>query len=63
MTNYKICSVVVTYNRKELLIRNIKSIMSQSIKTDIIIYDNASTDGTYEFLEEKGILKNDNTSL
>ena len=60
MTNYKICSVVVTYNRKELLIRNIKSIMSQSIKTDIIIYDNASTDGTYEFLEEKGILKNDN---
>ena len=50
---FKICAVVVTYNRKELLLRNISSLLSQTYPLDILIYDNASTDGTYDFLVQK----------
>lgn len=52
--NYnKIVSVVVTYNRKNWLLKNIKALLNQSRKLDeIIIVDNASTDGTYEFVKE-----------
>lgn len=56
---FKICAVVVTYNRKELLLRNISSLLSQTYPLDILIYDNASTDGTYDFLVQKKILVND----
>lgn len=54
--NYKVCGVVVTYNRKELLLRNIESLLSQTYPLDILIYDNASTDGTVDYLMERGIL-------
>ena len=41
--------VIVTYNRKELLAENIAALLSQSYREhDILIIDNASTDGTYE---------------
>lgn len=49
----EICAVIVTYNRKELLLRNINAILKQSIPVDILIYDNASTDGTAEFIAEQ----------
>ena len=41
-------AIVVTYNRKELLKENIEKLLAQSFKSrlDIIIIDNASTDGT-----------------
>ena len=52
----KICAVVVTYNRKELLIRNIESLLKQTYPLDILIYDNASTDGTYDLLKDKGYI-------
>lgn len=52
-----ICSIMVTYNRKELLLRNIKSLLNQTLETDILIVDNHSIDGTKEFLEANGILK------
>ena len=49
--------VIVTYNRKELLYQNIISLMEQTVPLDvIIIIDNCSTDGTKEFLQEKGFL-------
>lgn len=50
----KIVAVVVTYNRKALLLENIKSLLDQSLSDslDIIVVDNASTDGTKEALEE-----------
>lgn len=40
--------VVVTYNRKELLLKNIECLLNQTMKEklDILIFDNASTDGT-----------------
>ena len=52
----KIASVVVTYNRKELLLRNIRSQLNQTYKINkIIIIDNASTDGTFDYLSDNGI--------
>ncbi len=57
----KVATIVVTFNRKNDLIRNIKMQLAQNIDIyKIIIVDNASSDGTYEFLEENGIFKNDN---
>ncbi len=48
----KIVAVVVTFNRKDYLLRNIESLLKQDAPTDILIVDNASTDGTEEALEE-----------
>lgn len=53
----KIAAVVVTYNRKKLLLRCVRAILNQSRRPDeIIIYDNASTDGTPDALVTEGIL-------
>lgn len=66
----KIAAVVVTYNRKMLLQENIECLLNQSKKDilDVIIIDNASTDGTNEILEpfvetKKIIYKNTGTNL
>ncbi len=53
------CSVIVTYNRKELLSRCLEYNLKQTIKQDILIIDNASTDGTYEYLCQKGYIINE----
>lgn len=47
-----VAAVVVTYNRKELLLENIESLLAQTKKDvlDVVIVDNASTDGTAEAL-------------
>ena len=43
----KIAAVVVTYNRKDLLLNCIQCILKQeNISCDILVVDNASTDGT-----------------
>ena len=48
----KIAAVVVTYNRIELLKKNILSLRSQTCKLDeIIVVNNSSTDGTFDWLE------------
>lgn len=48
----KTIAIVVTYNRKELLLECIQSLENQtsSSSLSIMIIDNASTDGTYEAL-------------
>ena len=47
----QIAAIVVTYNRKELLTRSIESILAQKdIECDILIIDNASTDGTRDYI-------------
>lgn len=52
-----IASIVVTYNRKLLLLRCIKAIAEQSfIPQTIYIIDNNSTDGTYNTLVENEII-------
>lgn len=46
-----ITAVVVTYNRRELLIRCIEHLREQTVKLDsIIVVNNGSTDGTTEWL-------------
>ena len=66
----KIAAVVVTYNRKALLLENIESLLSQTVSDllDIVIVDNASTDGTKEALgkyvsNENIIYKNTGATL
>lgn len=50
-----LAAVIVTYNRKELLLNNINMLLKQTRYIDkIFIVDNCSTDGTYECLCEKG---------
>ena len=52
MTNSGVIAVVVTYNRKELLIKCIECLLNQQhSKTDILVVDNASTDGTREAID------------
>lgn len=56
----KVVAVVVTYNRKEMLIQCVDAIMSQSAFVDrLIVIDNNSTDGTLEFLSDRRYLEND----
>lgn len=57
--NKHVCAVVVTYNRIELLQKCLNAILTQTCSVDqILVIDNASTDGTPELLSEKGYLDN-----
>lgn len=50
--DHKVAAVLVTYNRLSLLKRAIDSLEKQSYRlTNIVIVNNNSTDGTYEYLE------------
>ncbi|MEJ5300927.1 MAG: glycosyltransferase [Thermodesulforhabdaceae bacterium] len=52
MIDDRICAVVPTYNRKELLTNCLKSILNGTVSPKtIIVVDNASTDGTKEHIE------------
>lgn len=42
----RIAAVVVTYNRKELLEKCLGHLLEQSVGCDVLLVDNASTDGT-----------------
>ena len=49
----RIAAIVVTYNRKELLLRCLKKILEQEdVSCDVLVVDNASTDGTKTAVEE-----------
>lgn len=49
-----VCAVVVTYNRKELLRKCLSALLSQSMQLEeIIVVDNASSDGTPEMLSKE----------
>ena len=51
--NKKVIAVVVTYNRKELLKQSIEALVNQEYQNcDILIVDNASTDGTKEYIAD-----------
>ncbi|WP_081914542.1 glycosyltransferase family 2 protein [Thermus amyloliquefaciens] len=50
----RVCAVIVTYNRKELLRECLKAVLSQTRPPDhVLVVDNASTDGTPEMLREE----------
>ena len=55
------CAIVVTYNRKNMLKLCLEALINQTFKNfDILLIDNASTDGTYEdlksFIKENNII-------
>jgi len=53
----KICAIVVTHNRKELLIKCLEALSSQgTVLAGIYVVDNDSTDGTAEALKGKGYI-------
>lgn len=57
MSQSKICAVVVTYNRLELLKLCIESLKKQTRSLDeILIINNSSTDGTEEWLKKQNDL-------
>jgi rhamnopyranosyl-N-acetylglucosaminyl-diphospho-decaprenol beta-1,3/1,4-galactofuranosyltransferase len=48
----KVCAVIVTYNRKDLLRECLNAVLSQTRPPDhVLVVDNASTDGTPEMLK------------
>lgn len=47
-----VAAIVVTYNRKKLLKKCVDSLNNQTYSLDIIIIDNASTDGTEELFNK-----------
>lgn len=50
----RVCAVIVTYNRKELLRECLQAVLSQTRPPDhVLVVDNASTDGTQKMLEEE----------
>tara|TARA_B110000027_G_scaffold73924_1_gene78778 strand:- start:274 stop:1152 length:879 start_codon:yes stop_codon:yes gene_type:complete len=57
----KIIAVLLTRNRKDLLQEGLRGIFNQTVPIDkILIVDSVSTDGTFETLNDKGILKRSN---
>lgn len=59
-----VAAIVVTFNRKQLLLECLNALInqSQSLKA-IYIVDNASTDGTIDSLKEKGYVTSNNDVL
>lgn len=56
----KISAVIVTYNRKKLLKECLNGVLTQAYPVNkIFIVDNASTDGTEEFLRDSHFFKNE----
>ena len=47
----EVAAVVVTYNRKDLLKKCVEKLQEQTVPLDILVIDNASTDGTNELFE------------
>ena len=59
-----VAAVVVTYNRKDLLLRCLAAIEQQSHAVDaVFIWDNASNDGTQEALREAGWAERDHVQI
>lgn len=55
--NKRVVAVTATYNRKELLRECIEAVLGQNYENcDILVVDNNSTDGTFEYIED--LLKN-----
>ncbi len=54
-----IATIVVTHNRKELLANCIKALLGQTLPCDIIVVDNASTDGTEAYMCDPRVINDD----
>jgi GT2 family glycosyltransferase len=56
LRQFGIVTIVVTYNRKDILIKCIDLLFNQTMATDILIVDNASDDGTEIKLKHTGLI-------
>ena len=57
MVSNRVCAVVVTYNRKNLLLQCLEALRKQTRPLEgMLIVDNASTDGTPEILLDSGYI-------
>lgn len=62
--NYKICAVLVTFNRQDLLLKVLSSFKNQTIQiSGIVLVNNCSTDNTEEKLIENSIIDKNSTSF
>ena len=60
----RVVAAVVTYNRKELLVEALAAALAQTHPVArLVVVDNASTDGTPELLEERGLLARPDVEL
>ena len=56
MTGCRVATVIVTYNRKELVRQTLAGVLAQTHDVHkVIVVDNASTDGTFEYLQSSGV--------
>ena len=60
-TGNSVAAIVVTYNRLELLRQCVEALRAQTTACDILIVDNASTDGTDQWLASQPDLRYRNT--
>jgi len=59
MNNIKVSILIPTYNRSQYILSSIKSALSQTHKNiEIIVYDDGSTDNTYQFLRSQKLPNN-----
>ena len=49
----KILAVVLCWNNKDIIKPCVDSLLSQTEKPEILVVDNGSTDGSFQFLEEE----------
>ena len=54
MKDYRVSGCIVTYNNKDKIARTIESVLAQTqgVKFTLYVVDNASTDGTAQFIKE-----------
>jgi rhamnopyranosyl-N-acetylglucosaminyl-diphospho-decaprenol beta-1,3/1,4-galactofuranosyltransferase len=55
----RIVAIVVTHNRRALLATCLQALLDQRLSCDVIIVDNASTDGTQASLRTQGLFHDD----
>lgn len=61
MNQQRVTVIVVTFNRKNLLVRCLDALLSQTSPPDhVLIVDNASSDGTQRMLRQSGYLRRAN---
>lgn len=53
MIDSTVSIIIPTFNRKHILMKTLDSYLSQSNLYEVIVVDDGSTDGTYEYLQEK----------
>ncbi len=49
----KILAVVLCWNNKDIIKSCVDSLLSQTEKPEILVVDNGSSDGSYQFLEKE----------